>query len=107
MNLLLKAVYFCATNQHRWGKGYTVAEAKKNAGIRTKAQEKAVEYYVNAAIFDNPTEDELKNLHQCITADQMDGNARYYDADRTEEDTEMINAKHVGWLLVEKNFKSE
>lgn len=102
MNLQLKAVYFCATNHHRWGKGYTPAEAKKNAGI-TVSKPKC-EYYVQAAMLDNPTEEELKNLHDCITANAIDGSPHYYQDDRKQEDTDMINAKHVGWITIEKNF---
>lgn len=100
MNLQLKAVYFCFTNQRRWGKGYTIHEAKKNAGITTSKPK--CEYYVMAAIFNDPTPEELKNLHDCITADQISGNPKYYDSERTQADTDMINAKHVGWLTVEK-----
>lgn len=105
MNMTLKAVYFCATNQQRWGKGYSAAEAKKNAGLTNKASEKSCEFYVMAAIFDNPTDFELKNLFACITANQIDGSAKYYDSDRTQEDSDMINTKHVGWLTIEKNYK--
>lgn len=104
MNLLLKAVYYCATNAHRWGKGLTVTEAKKNAGITTKASEKKVQFYVSSAIFNDPTPEELKNLLACITANEIDGSPKYYDYERTEEDNKMINEKHVGWLTVEKNY---
>jgi hypothetical protein len=31
MNLKLKAVYFAATSDRRWGKGVTLARAKMNA----------------------------------------------------------------------------
>lgn len=102
MNLQLKAVYYCATNSNRWGKGYTISEAKKNAGITVKKP--TCEYYVHAALLDNPTDEELNNLYACITANQIDGSAHYYNDDRTEDDTKMINEKHVGWLMVEKNY---
>lgn len=102
MNMNLKAVYFCSTNLRRWGKGYTVAEAKKNAGLKNGA--KGIEFFVQAAIFNEPTEAELKNLYDCITVDQIGGGPVYYKDDRTEEDTAMINSKHVGWLTIEKNF---
>ncbi len=102
MNMNLKAVYYCATNGMRWGKGYTIAEAKKNAGIVTKKP--SSQYYVQAALFNEPTEDELNNLFSCITANNIDGSACYYKDGRTEEDTNMINEKHVGWLIVEKNY---
>ena len=102
MNLPLKAVFFCVTNQNRWGKGYTIAEAKKNAGITTKAQEKKLQYYVQAAMFDDPSKEELDNLFACITANGISGSPEYYRDGRTEEDTEMINRFHVGWCMIEK-----
>lgn len=100
-NMNLKAVYYCATSGNTWGKGMTVKEAKKNArvGAHTK------EYYVQAALFNDPTEEELKNLFTCIQSDQISGSPKYYDSDRLEEDTEMINRLHVGWLLVESTIK--
>ena len=104
MNLILKAVYFCATNRNSWGKGYTAAEAKKNAGITTLKAPKGVQFYVQAAILNDPTEAELDNIFACITAHSIDGSAKYYDDGRTLIDTEMINKLHVGWLTVEKNY---
>lgn len=104
MNLQLAAVYFCATNQQRWGKGYTIEEAKKNAGIKTKAMEKHCEFYVQAAMFNDPTPGELENLFACITANQVDGSPQYYRDNRTDEDSKMILDKHVGWITIEKNF---
>jgi hypothetical protein len=104
MNLELKAIYFCSTNGGRWGKGLTPNEAKKNAGLIKKSQEKTTEFYVQAAVLDNPTEKELENLLFCITADNIFGSPIYYRDNRTEADTDMINAKHVGWLMIEKNF---
>lgn len=103
-NLTLKAVYFCATNKNSWGKGYTVAEAKKNAGLK-KADEKKTQFYVMAAIFNNPTSSELDNLFACITANQVSGSPEYYKDGRTDEDTDMILDKHVGWLTIEKNYE--
>lgn len=103
-NLQLKAVYFCATNRNTWGKGLTIAEAKKNAKLRTKADEKKCEYFIMAAMFNNPSEKELKNLHDCITANPVHGNPEYYKDNRSEEDTEMINEYHVGWITIEKNY---
>jgi hypothetical protein len=103
-NMQLNAVYYCATNQNKWAKGYSPTEAKINAGLTTKAKEKQCQFYVMAAIFDNPTPDELKNLYACITADQISGSPTYYKDGRTDEDTAMINAKHVGWMTVEKNY---
>lgn len=102
MNLALKAIYVCVTNSGRYGKGYTIAEAKKAA--QYKAGPKA-QFYVSAAIFDKPTDAELKNLFACIAVNGIDGRPMYYQDDRTEEDTAMINAKHVGWLIVEKNYE--
>lgn len=107
MNLNLKAVYYCATNNQRWGKGYTIADAKKAAGLLNKSQETrpGFQFYVQAAVFNDPTPDELKNLFACITADQISGGPVYYQDDRTQADTDMINAKHVGWLMIEKTKK--
>lgn len=104
MNLELKAVYFCATSNHRWGKGYTIAEAKQSAGLTTQAAEKRCQFYVTAALFNDPTPEELTNLLDCIRANSIDGNAQYYQDDRTQEDTDMITKYHVAWLTVEKNF---
>lgn len=104
MNLSLKAVYFCATNQHRWGKGYSLAEAKKNAGLTSNVQEKRCQFYVMAAILNDCTKEELDNIFACITANQIEGSPEYYKDGRTEEDTAMINKLHVGWLTVEKNY---
>jgi len=104
MNLELEAVYFCANSGHRWGKGYSPTEAKKNAGITTKAQEKSCQFYVMAAILNEPSVEELKNLFKCITANNFSGSPEYYNDNRTEEDTNMIHEKHVGWLMIEKNF---
>jgi len=101
MNLNLDAVYFCATNANRWGKGTSIAKAKKNAGI---TRLNTTKFYVQAAVFDNPTPEELANLHDCISANELDGSAKFYDKERTEADDKMINEKLVGWLTVEKNY---
>lgn len=102
MNLNLKAVYYCATNGNRWGKGYTIKEAKGNAGV--KGAKPNGQYYVQAALFNDPTDAELKNLLACIVANSIDGSAQYYQDGRTEEDAKMITEKHVGWLTIEKNY---
>lgn len=104
MNYNLNAAYFCATSAHRWGKGLSIKEAKKNAGLTTKAQEKKCQFYVMAAIFNNPTPTELNNLLACITANSIEGSPQYYQDNRTDEDTKMIIEKHIGWLQVEKNY---
>jgi hypothetical protein len=104
MNLQLKAVFFCATNQHRWGKGLTIADAKKNACIKTKADEKKCEFYVMAAMFNDPTKEQLDNLCMCITANHVDGSPEFYKDARTKEDDDMINEKLVGWVTIEKNY---
>lgn len=104
MNLTLNAVYFCTTNQNKWGKGYTIIEAKKNAGITSQAHERKCEFYVMAAILNEPTKPELDNLFACITANEVSGSPEYYKGNRLQEDTDMIQEKHVGWLLVEKNY---
>lgn len=107
MNLKLKAVYFCYTSKNRWGKGYSVDAAKKNAGITSKKEESSIEYYVMAALLNNPTDEELKNMHDCITADQVSGSPIYYDVDRSYEDDEQIMRLHVGWLTIEKSLYSK
>jgi hypothetical protein len=107
MKLVLKAIYVCVTAGNRWGKGYTASEAKKNAGLTNSATRKAIEHYVQAAVFNSEgmTDEEFNNLHDCVTANSIDGSPKYYDQDRTEEDTVMIKKYHVGWLMVEKNIK--
>lgn len=104
MNLTLTAIYYCATNRNSWGKGYSIADAKSSAGIKSKTDEKRCEFYVMAALLNEPSKPELVNLFDCITANQIDGSPEYYKGGRTEEDTAMILAKHVGWLTVEKNY---
>jgi len=99
MNLILKAIYVCRTNEGYWGKGYTIAEAKKKANFKTKCK-----YHINAALFDNPSPEELKNLFSCITVNGA-GELQYYQDNRTEKDTKIIGEKHVGWLTVESNYK--
>lgn len=59
---------------------------------------------IMAAMFNNPSDKELKNLHDCITANPVHGNPEYYKDNRSEEDTEMINEYHVGWITIEKNY---
>lgn len=100
MNLDLKAVYFCSTSQRNWGKGYTIQEAMHNAHVLSFKPK--FDFYVQAALFNNPSEEELKNLHDCITADQTFGNPTYYTLNRTPEDEEMIKKYHVGWITVFK-----
>lgn len=102
-NLSLKAIYYCATNRNAWGKGLSIADAKKAAGLK-KTDEKKCQFYVMAAMFNNPSADELSNLLSCITADPFSGSPQYYRDDRTDEDTLMINTYHVGWVTIEKNF---
>jgi len=105
MNLNLKAVYFCSTSQQKWGKGLTIEEAKKNAKM-TKADKK-VQYVVWAACQMHPTDEQLKGLLECITADLIDGHPIYYQTDRTQEDSQLIAECHVGWLKVETNIPEE
>lgn len=105
MNLLLKAVYVCTTNGNKWGRGLTIQEAKKNAGLITKAAEKNVQFYVQAACLMNPSDEELQSLLKCVTVDQIDGHPVYYGVNRTKEDDDLIKHFHVGWLMVEKNYK--
>ena len=101
MNLKLKAIYYCATNWQRWGKGLTLAEAKANAGL-SKRISKDTKYYVYAAVLngDDITDEELENLRQCVVANTIDGSPNYY-VEQTPEDSAMIEKYHVGWLLVE------
>lgn len=102
MNLNLKAVYVCVTNAHRWGKGYTIEAAKAAAGL--PKTEKGTQYYVQAAMFDDPTDSELANLKDCINVNPIDGSPCFYSDKRLKEDTEMIKDKHVGWIIIEKNY---
>ena len=102
MNLHLKAVYYCATSGRAWGKGLTIEAAKKAAGYKKARKE---QYRVWAALFDSPTNEELENLRQCITADQVGGGPEFYKDNRTDEDNEMIDRLLVGWLVVETNVK--
>lgn len=109
MNLNLKAVYVCVNNAGRWGKGLTIAEAKKNAGMRPHSPQKSkIEYYVQAALFNSEgmTNEEFENLKDCITVNNISGSPEYYKDNRTTEDTDMITKYHVGWLTVESNIKS-
>lgn len=94
MNLTIKAVYYCATNQQRWGKALSIAEAKKNAGLK-----KGMQYYVMAALLDNPSDEELELARQCVVADQFFGSPIY-----AEDSDQVVLDKHVGWLTVEKNY---
>ncbi len=99
MNLNLKAVYYCATDSHTWGKGFTIKEAKKNAKFRA-----GMKFYVTACVFDADadgfTEDIFKNLYACINANQIHGNPEFYTDGRTEEDTRQIETYLVGWLCI-------
>lgn len=101
MNKQLSAVYFCKTSRNKWAKGYSIREVKKAVEATTAG----TEYYVSAAILDNPTPEELKNMHDCITGDQIDGSPHYYRDDRSEADSEQIQRLHIGWLSVETNVK--
>jgi hypothetical protein len=103
MNLTLNAVFICFTNNNKWGKGYSPTQAKVNAGLTSKAKENKVKYQVMAAVFNHASEEEIKNLCDCITANPINGGPQYYE-DRTKEDNKMIKDKHVGWLMVEKNY---
>lgn len=99
MNLTLKGVYYCYNSNGKWGKGLTPAKAKVSCGI--VSLKPSCEFILMAALFDNPNEAELKNLHDCITADHMTGAPNYYKDNRTKEDTDMINKYHVGWITIE------
>lgn len=104
MNMQLTAIYYCATNRNSWGKGLTIEAAKANA--RLPKNTKGIEYYVQAVVLNGEgiTDEELENLRQCVTAHPIDGSAMYYTDYRTQEDTDMIEKYHVGWLTVEKNY---
>lgn len=107
MNLALKAVYYCATSNHRWGKGLTIDAAMNAAGITkgilpASSKVKQPDYYIQAAVLNNPSDEELDNLRKCITANPIDGSPQYYTDGRTDEDTEMITRCHVGWVVIYK-----
>lgn len=101
MNLLLRAVYYCYTNNNKWGKGLTIEEAKKNCGLKAKDK---TQYIVQASCLMNPTDEQLKEIEAYITADPIGGSPVYY---RTKESSQLISELHVGWLVIEKNFKDE
>lgn len=101
MNMQLKPVFFCCASNHRWDRGLTIQAAMKEACI-TSFKPRGVDFYVKAALFNNPSDAELENLCKCITADQIDGSPKYYDYERTQEDTDMINKYHVGWVMIHK-----
>lgn len=102
MNMTLKAIYVCVTSANRWGKGYTITEAKTNAGIKARSKD---QYYVTAAMYNDPTKAELDNLFACIVVNQISGNPGYYEDGRDAADSKMIDKLHVGWITVEKNYK--
>ncbi len=99
MNLRLKAVFICTASNNRWGKGYTLAEAKKNAGVHQFGKTKTIQYYVYAAVYDNPDEDELALLFDALGANQIDGSPTYVN-----DNPGSVIEKHIGWLLIEKNY---
>jgi len=105
MNLNLKAVYYCTTALQTWGKGYTIKEAVKNAGLSSLTCK--TDFVVYAALFNDPGEKEFENLFACITADPVFGGPQYYQGDRTKEDSDMIRKYHVGWIIILENIKNK
>jgi hypothetical protein len=103
MNLNLKAIFICVTSAHRWGKGNTIEEAKKNAGINGKIS-KGLQYYVQSAVLNDPTEQEQGEVRKCIIAHPIDGSPMYDLEGEDEVTKQIVLAKHVGWLMIEKNF---
>jgi hypothetical protein len=99
MNMNLKGIFICVTNHNTWGKGYTVEEAKKNARL---AKGKQVQYYVQAAMYNDPTEVELGEAWKCITVNSIDGSPMYDFEGEDETTKAIVKAKHVGWVTVQK-----
>lgn len=102
MQSSLSAVYYCATSNNCWGKGYTIKEAKTNAGLTSPAKEKKCHFYVTSIIVKDCSKDELKRIHNLITANEIDGNAKFIKLN--PDDMSFVISKHVGWLMVEKNY---
>src|SRR5579872_404058 len=108
----LKIVYYVATSGHRWGKGLTLAEAMKAAGLsnlKTTYRKGGVEAVVYLAIFKRETTDaELKNLMQCIVADDMWGTPGFYHGEKNNPtylvDQEMIERLLIGWATDQESF---
>ena len=105
--MALKAVYFVSTYSQRWGKGLTLEQAMLAAGLKSlkkpsKIQPKTLIYL--AVFKPETTEDELENLRQCITCDQMSGTPAFYtdympglNDPTAEADMEMISRLFLGW----------
>lgn len=93
-NKNVKAVYLTTASNGLWGKGLTIDESLKNAGVK-----KGIRHVVMAALFDDPTEEELNKLKDCIIFDVVFGTPRFYTENRTEEDNKLIEDYLVGWLL--------
>ena len=94
---------YCATNKGRWGKGTTIPEAMKNAGVKSFTQ-KDVKFIITAAILKNPTETEVTDILACLTANPTWGNAEYYTENRTETDNNLIGKIHFAWMEIHKNY---
>lgn len=89
------------TSAQRWGRGLTIETAMSAAGL-TSSKPKNVDYYLLAAVLNEPTDDELENMRQCVVADKITGSPMYYTTNRTPEDSEMIDRLHIGWLVITK-----
>jgi len=99
MNLKLKGIFICVTNHNTFGKGYTVEEAKKNARLQ---KGKNVHYYVQAAMYNDPTEVELGEAWKCLTVNFIDGTPMYDFEGEDDATKAIVHSKHVGWCTVEK-----
>ncbi len=108
MNLDLKAVYVCVSSRGKWGKGLNPFEAIKNAGLRPNAK---MQHFVQAAVFNNPTDEELDNLYTCVIVNHY-GSPNFYDFNRddseeSKRDKEMIQRLLVGWMTVFSNVPKD
>lgn len=105
-----KIVYFVSTSAHRWGKGLTLLSAMEAAGVKElkKYRKDKTEAALYFAIFKpETTEAELENLKNCITADDMWGNPKFYHdphGAEWEKDQEMIKRLFVGWVSDQVSF---
>jgi hypothetical protein len=110
----LKAVYFVSHSGMKWGKGLTLKAAMEGCYLRelkTKMRKDDVRSVISVALFKPETTDaELENLRNCIVADDMWGNPRFYENDEHPEykkDREMIKRLFIGWISDESFCPAE
>lgn len=88
-----KNFYTVVTANGKWGKGLTLAVAKK-AALLTSSK---TEHFIYIGIVkDNATEEEVKNINQCFSVNDF-GNVVMYD-NPSEEDKEAVKNLFVGWI---------